>query len=224
MYHAAAPSPHHGPQPTGRLPPSSPSYAPGPSTHGHQQPFATSGSYYAPPPPPMQHPASSSTGGYPASSQHHHMPPSHRPPQPQHAPQHPTPAVPHHSLFLKIHSYTPASLGGLGPTAELVVACRLFPQPTAPQTSNVIRLCFGSYPVATRVARASAGRATGRAAARPGAAAPVRGALVGRARRPRFSPAGRASGPRLPLLRGPASESGPRPARARPPARLVRRV
>jgi hypothetical protein len=101
----------------------------------------------------MQHPASSSTGGYPASSQHHHMPPSHRPPQPQHAPQHPTPAVPHHSPFLKIHSYTPASLGGLGPTAELVVACRLFPQPTAPQTSNVIRLCFGSYPVATRVAR-----------------------------------------------------------------------
>lgn len=66
---------------------------------------------------------------------------------------HPQPAPPSHSNFLKIHHYSPSSILGGPSVGELVVACRLFPQPTTPQTSNIIRLCFGSYPLATRVAR-----------------------------------------------------------------------
>ncbi|KAL7416316.1 hypothetical protein BDY24DRAFT_230074 [Mrakia frigida] len=135
---------------------------------------------YAPPPPPTQSPSI----GYPNEpypttyQQQHHAPYQqqhyqHPPPQQQHQQQqqhhlqphqqHLTGAYPHHSRYLKIHSFSPSSSPPppYHPPTDLYVNCTLFP--TLKNNSNLdpshppaktIRLCFGSLPLATKVARA----------------------------------------------------------------------
>lgn len=92
------------------------------------------------------------------------------PPAPPPVAQQPlTGAYPHHSRYLKIHSYTPSS--GYASTSEVDVEvhCTLFPQaglsksdPSHPP-AKTIRLCFGALPLATKV-----GRTPGSATAGPG--------------------------------------------------------